>query len=95
MKIGELSPEQVRQCLRIDDDEANDVLLLTAMDSAMEQIRSGTGLTDEEINQLDDLTTAYLALVQDAYDNVGMQSDGKGINAVKESILGMHRRNIL
>ena len=95
MKISELTKADVADCLRIDSSEVNDVLLDTAMDSAKAQIISGTGLKEEELDDYADLTTAYLALVQDAYDNVGMQSDGRGINAVKDCILGLHRRNLL
>ena len=95
MTISELTAAQVAECLRIDEDEVNTVLLTAAMDSAKSQILSETGLTQEEADAYADLTTAYLALVQDAYDNVGMQSDGKGINAVKDCILGLHRRNLL
>lgn len=95
MTISELTAAEVAACLRIDDDEINVVLLQAAMDSARDQILSETGLTAEEADGHADLTTAYLALVQDAYDNVGMQSDGKGINAVKDCILGLHRRNLL
>lgn len=95
MKISELSATEVAECLRIDENEVNTVLLTAAMDSAKSQIVSETGLTEEDLDDYADLTTAYLALVQDAYDNVGMQTDGKGINAVKDCILGLHRRNLL
>lgn len=95
MKISELTAAEVAECLRIDENEVNTVLLTAAMDSAKSQIVSETGLTEEALDDYADLTTAYLALVQDAYDNVGMQTDGKGINAVKDCILGLHRRNLL
>ncbi len=95
MKISELSATEVAECLRIDENEVNTVLLTAAMDSAISQIVSETGLTEENLDDYADLTTAYLALVQDAYDNVGMQTDGKGISAVKDCILGLHRRNLL
>lgn len=95
MKISELTAAKVAECLRIDSDEVNETLLQAAMDSAKRQILSETGLKEEDLDDYADLTTAYLALVQDAYDNVGMQSDGKGINAVKDCILGLHRRNLL
>lgn len=95
MKISELTKANVADCLRIDSSEINDVLLNAAMDSAKAQIISETGLTEEILDDYPDLTTAYLALVQDAYDNVGMQTDGRGISAVKDCILGLHRRNLL
>lgn len=95
MKISELTKADVADCLRIDSSEINNVLLDAAMDSAKAQIFSETGLGEEDLDDYEDLTTAYLALVQDAYDNVGMQSDGRGINAVKDCILGLHRRNLL
>ena len=95
MKISTLTPAKVAECLRIDSGEINETLLQAAMDSAKSQILSETGLEERAIDDYADLTTAYLALVQDAYDNVGMQSDGKGINAVKDCILGLHRRNLL
>jgi len=95
MKISTLTLAKVAECLRIDSGEINETLLQSAMDSAKSQIISETGLTEEKMDDYADLTTAYLALVQDAYDNVGMHSDGKGINAVKDCILGLHRRNLL
>lgn len=95
MTISEMTTDTVIECLNIDPDEVVEARLEIAMASALSQIKGETGLTEDEIDELPDLVTAYLALVQDGYDNIGMQSDGKGISQVKESILSLHRRNLI
>lgn len=95
MTISNMTQETVIECLNIDPDEVVESRLQIAMDSALSQIKGETGLTEEEIDELPDLVTAYLALVQDGYDNIGMQGDGKGINQVKGCILSLHRRNLI
>ena len=95
MKISELTIPNIAYCLNLEEGEINQTRLEMAIDSALGQILSESGLTAAEADNYPELTTAYIALIQDAYDNVGMQSDGKGISQVKDCILGLHRRNLI
>ena len=95
MKISDVTAEDVMEFLRIDEDEVQSVILTVSMDAATQYIISYTGLTVEEIDDYPDLTVAYLALIQDTYDNRGILSDGKGNNPTITSILNMHTRSNL
>ena len=65
------------------------------LDSAKGYIRDYTGLTDEEIDTHADFLTALLVLCQDMYDNRAMYVEKSNVNRVVESILNMHRVNLL
>ena len=94
MKISEITFEQVKEYLRIyDNDEDTTVNLIT--NSAKSFIKSYTGLSDEEADQYEDLCIAFLCLCSDMFDNrtVSVQSDK--INPIVDTILHMHSKNYL
>ena len=79
--------------MRLDDYREDEMQRI--LDSAKGYIRSYTGLTDEEIDTHADLLIALLVLCQDMYDNRSMYVDKSNVNRVVESILNMHRVNLL
>jgi len=95
MKISEVTTQVACEYLRISTNDVQTNVLNACMKSAEEFINSYTGLSTVEIQNSEKLTSAYLALIQDLYDNRGVYSDGKGANKSIESILGMHARNLL
>ena len=92
MKISELSDEQIREYLRLNDD---DNLLAIFKTSALEYIKSYTGLKDKEVEKHEEITTAYLVLIQDFYDNRQYATDKSYSNKAVDTILGMYRSNFI
>lgn len=93
MKVSEVQPVDLAEFLRLDDYREDEMQRI--LDSAKGYIRSYTGLTDEEIDIHADFLTALLVLCQDMNDNRSMYVDKSNVNRVIESILNMHRVNLL
>lgn len=54
-----------------------------------------TGLTEEELDEHEDITVAYLMLIGDLYDNRQMQIDKNTMNKTAETILNLYCVNLL
>lgn len=93
MKISEITVETIAEHLRID--EADDLMIPVIKDAAVEYVRSYTGLTNEEMDNHEDLTLAVLILASDMYDNRAATVKESNSNKTLECILGMHSRNQL
>lgn len=99
MRISNVSAADVAEYLRLDDD-AYDELLEPIMDAAKAYIKDETALSDEELDEHEDLAIAYLVLCQDMYDNrtytdTESGNSGPHANLVVSSILGHHRSNLV
>ena len=93
MKVSEVTPADLAEFLRLDECQEDEMQRI--LDSAKGYIRDYTGLTDEEIDTHADFPTALLVLCQDMYDNRAMYVEKSNVNRVVESILNMHRVNLL
>lgn len=98
MKISEINTEIM--CKYINEFPENldktDMQLLEAVKaSAISYVCGYTGLTADEIEQYEDITTAVLVLVADMWDNRQMEVDSSNVNLVVDNILSMHRINLL
>lgn len=93
MVISDIKARDVAEFLRLDD--ASDPLLKPMMEAAQAYIIGYTGLTEEELDNHDDLWLAFMVLVQDMYDNRAMYVDKGSVNKVVDSILFRHRRNFI
>lgn len=93
MKVSEVKPADLAEFLRLDECQEDEMQRI--LDSAKDYIREYTGLTDEEIDTHADFSTALLVLCQDMYDNRAMYVEKTNVNRVVESILNMHRVNLL
>ena len=93
MKVSEVTPADLAEFLRLDEYQEDEMQRI--LDSAKGYIRDYTGLTDEEIDTHADFLTALLVLCQDMYDNRAMYVEKSNANRVVESILNMHRVNLL
>ena len=91
MKASELTSADVIAFLRLDgiEPELPPELLLTA---ARAYVRGYTRLSDNEIDEHEDITIAILALCSDMYDNRQMHVESDKVNRVVSSILDMHQR---
>lgn len=97
MKVSEVTNIDLAEYVRLDD--ASDLEL-----NELEQMRSGavafiksyTGLTDEEVDEHEDITQVLFILVADMFDNRNYQIDSKSVvNPAVKSILNMHSVNLL
>lgn len=98
MRISEMTQEKVQQFIRAEDGDLQEDVLTMAMESARTYMRSYTGLDEVELDEIEEMSLAYLVLVQDMYDNRTMHPDTKYANSSNktvQTILDMHRRNLL
>lgn len=102
MKISEITNAIAVDYARIDLDgftEAEQAAILAEMDiiltAAKSYITSYTGLTIDELDEYADVTIACLVLCSDMFDNRQMTVDNDNVNKTVQTILGMHRRNLI
>ncbi|MGN0689260.1 MAG: head-tail connector protein [Oscillospiraceae bacterium] len=93
MKIKELSDRQILDSIGVSEDEAN--LLAVYKDAALQYIISHTALTEDEANEKDDLTVAYLCLIGDMFENRSATVQGGKPNETVRTILGHYDHNLI
>ncbi len=93
MKISEITTEfLIDYCNAYPEDET---IISAFKDAAVSYIRSYTGLTDEELMEMDDITIGLLVLVNSMYDYRGIEADKSNVNVILDSVLSMHSKNLL
>lgn len=93
MKVSELTHELIAEQCRIiaEDLTPVEVLHLDALKKAAIQYCMGyTGLTEEQLDDHEDITVAVLVTISDMYDNRQMYVDKAHLNRVVDTILGMY-----
>lgn len=98
MKISEMTTADIWQHIREDPEEmeeADNREILTMKTAAVEYCKGYTGLTEEQLDQHEDITIAVLMLIADMYDNRQLQVDKNIMNKTAETILGMYCVNFL
>lgn len=96
--MSEITVENLINYLRLSNEETEEKEMSeikTFLEIAKEFIYSYTGLTPEEADNHEDFTIAVYVLVQDMYDNRCFYIDKSNLNKVVETILNMHRINLL
>lgn len=94
MKVSELSPDDVIRFARMEDTEADiDPSVLLA--AAKGFVRGYTGLSDEELDEHDDMVLAVLVLCTEMYETRTMTVDQLNLNPTADAILSLHRVNLL
>ena len=90
MKINDLTDEKIKEYCGIDDDST----LLEAYKAAATQFIIGyTGLNAAELEEHEDLTLAYLVLINDMSFNRDYTVSRNTLNPTVETILGLYSRN--
>jgi hypothetical protein len=93
MKISEVPNSIIiKNCNAYEEDSD---LIEVYKDSAKAYIKGYTGLSDEELDKYEDLTTAYLCIIGDMYDNRSFTVDSDKNNRMLQSIMDMHCINLL
>lgn len=95
MKISEITEDDIAAYLRLDKGTDPDILENIRV-SVIEYMKSYTGMNDCELDEHEEFYTVFMVLAQDMYDNRSyVQGEKTGVNRVVESILGLHRKNLL
>lgn len=96
MKVKDISNDTLKDYCGISDDDS-DAIIAVLKGAAIAFIREYTGLSDEEIEELDDIDYAYMVLVNDMYTNREYNSaqarKGTMLNPTVKTILEMHCKN--
>lgn len=97
MKINEVTVDYVLNDYLHDDptDAGNRATVSAAMPAAKTFIMKHTSLTEEEINEYDDLTFAYLIIIEDLYDNHTAYTNNVHANRTLDTILSLHSKNAI
>lgn len=104
-KVSDISYEDIANYMRIDITEGDTLLkreLETYLNVSKDFISNYTGIAiksdnknDETLDSYADFIIVVYILCQDMYDNRAMYVDSKNMNRVVETILNMHRRNLI
>lgn len=94
MKISTLNLPSVKQYLRIDTEE-DDELLGGIMDAAEGLIVSLTGLSAEAVRNISEMGYAYLCICQQMYDVRDMTVSKGSLNPIVQQIIYAHAVNYL
>jgi len=63
--------------------------------AAVECAKGITGLKDEQMEEHEDITIAVLTIISDMWDNRSMTVNQININKTADTILGLHRINLV
>ena len=95
MKINQVTDQIINDYCGICEAEAAD-LVAVMKPAALEYIKAHTGLTEAQINDHEDLTVAYLLLINDMYSQRDYTlSCQKQVNPTVDLILSFHAVNFL
>lgn len=92
-KVSEITWQDLAEYLRIDCPEEEKNTLENLKRVAVSFITGYTGL--EDLDATPDFVIVVMILVQDMYDNRTRYVDTTALNQTVETILGMHRVNLL
>ncbi len=96
MKINEVTNEFIFNYLHEDGTDAENVAIVeAAKPAAKAYIVEHTSLSMEEINDYDDLTFAYLIIIEDLYDNRTAYTNNIHANRTLDTILSLHSKNAI
>ena len=95
MKVSEITVETVKQYARIDEDDGSDISPSFLISSAKAYASGYTGLSEQEMDQYEDITIAILVLCSDMFDNRQMTIERSNVNNAVQTILDMHCVNLV
>ncbi len=96
MKISELTSEMVKDYCGISDDDSDDIIGNLLMPAAKAYIMGYTGLTEEELDDHEDLAIAFCVLINDAFNQRDYTiSMHRQVSPTVKNILSMYAVNHL
>lgn len=95
-KVSEITASDVADYIRLAEPTTDDTnFLTTAISVSKDYILSYTGIKAEDLDKYTDFIIVVLILCQDMYDTRALYVDNANLNSTVDTILGMHRRNLL
>lgn len=94
MKISGVTNELIKEHCGISGDDS-DGLLEIYKRAAIAQICAYTALSEEQLDELEDVAYAFLALVCEMFSVRDMTVEIDKLNPMAKQILDSHRRNLL
>ena len=94
MRISEVPDSLIKEHCGISGSDS-DALIGVYRQAAVSEICGYTGLTYDELDEYEDITYAFLALVCEMFSTREMTVDVNTLNPMAEQILDSHRRNLL
>ena len=96
MKISELTAAMVKDFTGISDEDSDDIVGTLLMPAAKAYIVGYTGLTEEQLDDHDDLAAAFCVLVNDMFTNRDYTiSSHRQLSPTVKNILSMYAVNHL
>ena len=94
MKISDVTVEFALNYVHEDPGDVEAFAAMTPiLPAAKDYIINYTGLTAEEIDEHEDLTYAYLIMIEDLYDNRSAYVSNDKVSRTLDTILSLHSRN--
>lgn len=95
-KVSDITALDVADYIRLAEPTTDDTnFLTTAISVSKDYILSYTGIKEEDLDKYTDFIIVVLILCQDMYDTRALYVDNTNLNSTVDTILGMHRRNLL
>jgi uncharacterized phage protein (predicted DNA packaging) len=94
MIISEITIQDLKEYARVSHNE-DDYLFTSILAACKSYIKGYTGLSDEVMDQKEDITMAVFVLSNELYDNRAFTVQDSKVNTVIKSILDMHSVNLL
>lgn len=94
MKLSEVSLSVIKAHCGVSGDDS-DELLNVYSDAAKKLVQDYTGLTAEQLDELPDITVAFLNMVNEMYSQRLVMTSGTQMNEFQRQILDMHSVNLL
>lgn len=94
MKVSEITTAHIKQHIRVDSEE-DDLYITTLLESTKSYIMNYTGITEEQLNEHEELTPLVLMMVCELYDNRSYTISSSNVNLIFDSILNMHSKNLI
>lgn len=96
MKISEITVKTVKDYCGISDDDSDELIKNVLMPSAKSYIIGYTGLPEDEIDRHEDLSTAFMVLVNDMYTQRDYTLNiSRQVNPCVKTILSLYSVNYL
>lgn len=95
MKLSQATLSDIKDLCGISDDDGDRLIELYCMPAARDFIIGYTGLSAEKVDEHEDLTTAYIVLINEMYTTREYTVNKDKINPTVKTTLDMHAVNYL
>lgn len=96
MKVSDITTADLSDYVRADGtDETTVKFLAAALAAAKGYIKGHTSLTDDEMDEYEEISIAVFAIVADMYDVRSTTADTTAENRTVKAILNLHDQNFI